>query len=225
MMYGTVRGLKAPHVDAVETKQRQGGRKTARWPVVVSGKDFGHAQANGQQVMGAIAPVVEITGNQQWRICRNGGFNMSGQCIVLVAPRASEQREMHANAMQRQGQMWHSNTAMKQSAFFEAQARDILIVGVNYRVAGEDGIAMMAVVINHVAAIGMAGPDTFGKELVLRLVRPVVMVLRVKFVLSLYLLQKDDIRVERSQSLPQFMYHHAAVELRKALVDVPGGDG
>jgi hypothetical protein len=42
---------------------------------------------------------------------------------------------------------------------------------------------------------------------------------------ALHFLQEDDVGRQLAQALAQLVHHHAAVELRKALVDVPGGDG
>lgn len=113
---------------------------------------------------------------------------------------------------------------MQQAALFKAQMGDILVVAVQDGKARQDGIAVMAVVIDHVAAIGRCRPDILGQELVLGTGRPVLMALGMSQVQALDFLQKQDIRIEMAQALTQFVHHHPPVELREALVDVEGGD-
>ena len=127
--------------------------------------------------------------------------------------------------MQRQRQARNGNRTMQQTAFLETDACHILIVRSYDGKAREDRIAVVAMVIHHVVAVGMIGPDPFSEKFVLRLHRPVNMLRRVPQVLALHLLQENDVSIQRTQALAQFMHHHAAVELRETLVDVPGGDG
>jgi len=83
---------------------------------------------------------------------------------------------------------------------------------------------VMAVVVDGVAAVGDVAPHLVGEEFVLRLVGPVIEARGVAAVLTLHLLQENDVRVEQAQVVAQLVDHHAAVELREALVDVVGGD-
>jgi hypothetical protein len=105
---------------------------------------------------------------------------------------------------------------MQQAALLELQVGDILVVAVQDGKAREDGVAVVAVVVNHVAAIGGGCPDVFGQEFVLRRVGPVVVVLGMAEVQALHFLQKDDVRVEVAQALAQLMHHHPPVELRES---------
>lgn len=43
-------------------------------------------------------------------------------------------------------------------------------------------------------------------------------------VFALYFLQEHDVGIQFAQALAQFMQYHAPVELRKAFMDVVGGD-
>ena len=81
---------------------------------------------------------------------------------------------------------------------------------------------MMAVVVDHVAAIGGVVPHLVGEEFVLGLGRPVVVILGMTEMQPLDLLEEDDVRIEAAQPLAQLVHHHAPVELREALVDIEG---
>jgi len=113
---------------------------------------------------------------------------------------------------------------MQEAAPLAAVARDVLVLGAQDRIAAQDGVAVMAVVVDGIAAVGDVVPNLVGEEIVLRFVGPVVEARGVAAVLPQHLLQEDDVRVERAQTVAQLVDHHAAVELREALVDVVGGD-
>ena len=112
---------------------------------------------------------------------------------------------------------------MQHAAALELQVRDVLIVRVKNREARQDRIAVVAVVVDHVPAVGGL-PDVLGEKFVLRRGRPVVVAVRMAEVQPLYFLQEDDVRRQMAQPLTQFMDHHATVELRETLVNVVGGD-
>ena len=78
--------------------------------------------------------------------------------------------------------------AMQQAALFKTQMSDVLIVRMQDGKTREDCIAMMAVVINHIATIGRRGPDIFGQKIVLRPGLPVLMALGMYQVQALNLL-------------------------------------
>src|SRR2546427_46354 len=89
--------------------------------------------------------------------------------------------------------------------------------------ASEDGVAVMAVIVDRVAAIDVL-PPIAGKEGVLWLDRRTGEAHRKALVQPLHLLQEDDVGIERLQALAQVVDHHAPVEMRQALVDVEGED-
>ena len=224
-MHGAVIDGQPADIDAIEPEQRQRGGEAARGAGAIAGEHFDEIEARCQQVAGAAAPVVEIAGDDQRRFTRHVLLDEVRQRIVLVAARAAEQRKMGANAVQRQGQAGHGDGAVKQAALLETQARDVLVMRRQDRKARENRIAVMAVVIDHVAAVGVVFPDILGKEFVLRFGGPVLVALGMAFMAPLHFLQEHDIGIERAQTVAQLVHHHAAVELREALVDVPGGDG
>jgi hypothetical protein len=114
---------------------------------------------------------------------------------------------------------------VQQPALFEAQMSHVLVVFMQDRKARQDRIAVVAVVIDHVATVGVVAPDVFGEEFVLGLRRPVRVLFGVPDVQTLDFLEEDDVGRQFAQAVAQLVHHHAAIELGKALVDVPGGDG
>ena len=83
----------------------------------------------------------------------------------------------------------------------------------------------MAFLVDGVLAVREIGPHLVGEELVLRRRGPVLVVLRVQRVVADDLLQEHDVRSEHAQPVAQVMHDHPLVEVRKALVDIVGGDG
>ena len=102
---------------------------------------------------------------------------------------------------------------MQQAALLEAMRGYILILGADDGEAAENGVAVVAVVVNRVAAISVVRPYFFGEKLVLRFDRPVVDVLGVVLVLALHFLQKHDVDIEQAQMMAQFVHHHAPIEM------------
>ena len=113
---------------------------------------------------------------------------------------------------------------MQHAAPLKTQMGHVLIVGMQDRIARQDGVAVVAVIVGHVMAVGGGLPDIFGKKIVLRPRRPVCVIFCVAKMQALYLLQKNDVRAKGAQPLAQLVHHHAPVKLREALVDVVGGD-
>ncbi len=142
----------------------------------------------------------------------------------LVAPAALVQREVHADAVQPLRHLRQLDLAVKHAATLQGMVRDVLVLGAQDRVAAEDGVAVVAVVVDGVAPVGEVRPHLVGEKFVLRLVGPVLETRGVAAVLPLHFLEEDDVRAEELQMIAQLVDHHAAVELRKALVDVVGGD-
>src|SRR5678815_4220862 len=80
---------------------------------------------------------------------------------------------MDAHAMQVGVPARHLHFAMQQAAALEAVFRDVLVVPAHDRITAQDGVAMMAGVVDRVAAVGEIGPHGIGDEFVLRLGGPV----------------------------------------------------
>ena len=62
---------KAARVDAIETQHRQGAGEAARRPADDAGEYLREAEPFGKQVMGAVAPVIEVAGDDQRSVRRN----------------------------------------------------------------------------------------------------------------------------------------------------------
>ena len=117
----------------------------------------------------------------------------------LAAPAALVQREVHAQAMQVRCQPGTATSQCSRPAALEADARDVLVFARDDREARQDGVAVVAVVVDGVAPVGELAPHRVGEELVLRLGGPVLEA-RVPLVLALHLLQEHDVGVERAQA-------------------------
>ena len=130
---------------------------------------------------------------------------------------------MHANTVDNTAAR-QFDTAMQQAALFKLQMRHVLIMAVDDREAREDGIAVMTMVIDHVAAIRTIQPMLVGEKLMLRSTRPIGMISLMQQVQSLDFLQEENVRVQAAELLPQLMHHHAPVKLGEAFMDVERRD-
>ena len=83
---------------------------------------------------------------------------------------------------------------MEQAAALELQMGDVLIVTLQDGKARENRIAMMSMVINHVAAVSRL-PEFLGEELVLRCIRPILVNFSMPEMQPLHLLKKDDVGI------------------------------
>ncbi len=111
---------------------------------------------------------------------------------------------------------------MQQAAPFKTQLRHILVVGMRDGEARQDGIAVVTVVIDDIAAISCRLPNVFGQKIVLRGLRPVLVPFGVPEMQALHFLQKNNIRPQYAQTLAQIMHSHVPIELRKTFVNIVG---
>lgn len=86
---------------------------------------------------------------------------------------------------------------MKEATTFEAQVCDILIVAAFNRVTGQNGIAVVAMIVEYILAVG-SRPHRIGQKFMLGLRWPLLVLLGVLFVETLNLLQKDQVGVQGS---------------------------
>ena len=86
------------------------------------------------------------------------------------------------------------NHAMQKTALREIYKRSINIVPASERVGAENSVAVMAMLINRVLAIGMMRPYGIGQILQLRLGGPVPHSFAVFLVVAHHFLQKYQVR-------------------------------
>lgn len=189
----------------------------------VADEDFGESKVFCHVIMGVVSPVVEIPGDDEWSVARRPFIDSRSQRLDLFQAGAPEQGQVYANAVKRRIEKRCLDLRVQDAAFFEAEMGDILVDRVDDWKSGEDGVAVVAVVVDDVFAIGRA-PDVTGQEFVLGIAGPVFVILGVFEVKSLYFLQKDNVGGEPIQLLFQLMNHHPPIELREPFVDVVGRD-
>ena len=126
--------------------------------------------------------------------------------------------------MQAPGHAGDVDLAVEQSPTLEAMVGDVLVGARGDRKTAEDGVAVVTVVVDRIAAVGAVDPGAFGKKMVLRDGRPFRMALGVRQMHALDFLQEHEVGLETSQLIAQVVDHQATVELRKTLVDVIGAD-
>ena len=192
------------YVDAVEAKYGAFCRKTAARHTRLASfaaEDFAKADAFCEPRISLVAPVVEVAGNDQRRVRLGDAFQIGGKGVHLPSPRAGEKRKVYANTMDWRRRSGNIDSAVKQSATLEAEVGDVLVEGVLDREAGEYRVAVVAVIVCHVAGVCRRLPYLGGEKVVLRLLRPVLDARGMQAVLALDFLQEDDV----SPELPQLL--------------------
>src|SRR6267142_1118817 len=216
--------LEAAHVDAVQAQHRKRAGEAARGPAPAVGERLAQIERHSQALAREVAPVVEIARDHQRRALGHLAVQPLDQRAHLLAPAALVEREVNADAMQRRGRAGNVDLAVQEAAALAPVERDVLVLGPADRVTAEDRVAVMAVRVDGVAPVGEVGPHLLREKFVLGLGRPVLEAHRVAAVLSLHLLQENDVGAERAQALAQLVDHQAAIKLRETLVDVVGRD-
>ena len=89
-------------------------------------------------------------------------------------------------------------------------------------VTAQDSVAVMSFIVHRIFSICEIRPDRVGQKLILRIAGPVLEARCVPLVLADHFLQKDDIRIERAQTVAQLMDHHPPVEMRETFVNIVG---
>jgi len=190
----------------------------------VVGERLAQAERLGEPLAGEIAPVVEVAGDDEGRAIGHLAVDALDERGHLVAATALVKRKVQAYAVQRRRESRNFHLTVEHSAALQVVRRDVLVLGTQDRVAAEDRVAVVSVVVDRVAPVRVVLPHRARQEFVLRLVGPLVEARRVAPVLSLHFLEKDDVCVEQSQVIAQLVDHQAAVELREPLVDVVRSD-
>ena len=92
-----------PEVDIVYVASPHTSHREHALLAIAAGKHFAQSQTFRQQAIGFIAPVIEITRDNQRGICLGNFLQIDGQRIHLPTPRTGKQGKMHANTMHRDG--------------------------------------------------------------------------------------------------------------------------
>ena len=214
----------APHIDAVKLEHGQDGRVTARRLAVVSLEYLDQTQFALEKPSCPHQPVVEVARQDQGRIVRHHSPHARDDHRQLAFAPTFGQAEMHVDAVHRHGDAGHLDLAMQHAAALERMGGDVLVLPGENLVARQDGIAVVAGVVDTVLAIGEIGIDLAGQEFMLGPVGPVLETAGTQSMTALHFLQKNDVGSQRAETVTQLMHRQAPVELRQALMDVVTGD-
>src|SRR5947207_14153780 len=215
--------LEAAHVNAIEPQQRQHAGEGRQRAAVMRHRHLGHAEPALENRRGAMPPVVEIAGDDDRQAARRELLEPPRDRLELALASALVQRKMHAHQMQIAPPSRHGHHAVQQPAALVAVVGDVLVLERKERKARQHRVAVVAVVVDGVAAVGML-PLAVRKELVLRLGGAGGEAHGVALVQSLHFLQEHEVRIELPQAFAQLVAHHAAIEMRQSLVDIEGDD-
>src|SRR5882724_2859458 len=130
---------------------------------------------------------------------------------------------MNAHAVQVTPPPGHGDHAVQQATALIAMVGNVLVLEREETEARQDGVAVVAVVVDRVAAVDVL-PAVSGEERVLRLDGRAGETQREALVEPLHFLEEDDVGVEGLEPLAQVVDHHAPVEVRQALMDVERDD-
>ena len=122
------------------------------------------------------------------------------------------------------GHAGHLDFAMQHAAALEGVGGNVLVFPRQDLVARQDGVAVVAGVVDAVLAVGEVGVDMAREELGLRPARPVLKAAGAQAVAALHFLQEHDVGAQGAEAVAQFVHGQAPVELRQAFVDVVTGN-
>lgn len=118
--------------------------------------------------------------------------------------------------------LWQSNNAMQQAATGPGEGRYIDVFPALERMSAQDGIAVMAGIVNGILAVNVERPGVFGEKLKLGQNRPVGDFLLMPPVLTLHFLQKHQIGIGGYQRIPDLVQHETPVADIETFMDVIG---
>ncbi len=126
------------------------------------GEGFDETEAVRKIVFGAVAPVIGIARDDQWRLPGNMFLDQRDQAVDLAAPLLFGKRQVYAYGMNRRSAARQRQLAMQQAPAFQPMHRHVVIGGIEDGQARQDGVAMMAVIVGGVTAVG-CGPACLRK--------------------------------------------------------------
>jgi hypothetical protein len=113
---------------------------------------------------------------------------------------------------------------MQQAALFRAGDRHVVVLVLHDRELGHHRVAVVALGVHHVAAVGELRPDAVGQEFVVRRLGPVLDLLAVLVVRAQHLLHEHHVGAHLAHGIAQLRQDELAVEGGEALVDVDRHD-
>ncbi|MNC23499.1 hypothetical protein D3C75_715280 [compost metagenome] len=173
------------------------------------------------QAKGAVAmafPVVEVAGDDHRGVGRQGVQQFTQQ-LQLLLPVAFQQRQVHADRMHL-ALPRHLQHTVQQAAAFGAGDRHVQVAVLDDRVFGQQRIAVVAVRVDRVAAIGKVAPHAVGEEFVLRGLWPAGVARGVAVVAAEHFLKEDNVGLCAAHGLAQLRQDKAPVEGGEALVGI-----
>jgi hypothetical protein len=153
-----------------------------------------------------------LSGTSVWLI--------SHQQLQLLLAVAFGQAQVHADHVDLLLVARHLQLAMQQAAFLGAGNRHVVVAVFHDRELRHDRVAVVALGVHHVLAIGELRPDAVREELVVRRLRPLLDLLAVVFVRAQHFLHEDDVGAHLAHGIAQLRQDEFAVEGREPLVDV-----
>ena len=208
------------HINPVQLQQRQAGRKGAGGVAVGLHEYLLHVGVPGHLRMRAQAPVVEVARHDHRRAGRDFLAHHVAQQLHLLGAVRLNQPQMHADGMHVAAMAGHFQLAVQHAAPLRAADGNVAVFKFDNRELGQHGIAVMAVVIDRIAAIGKLRPDAVGQVFVMRLVRVVLELFAMLEMASGDLLQKHHVSAHGAHRIAQLGQDELAVEKGEALVDV-----
>ncbi len=205
-------------VDAVQAQQWQAGRVGAGEMAVVALEGFVQVALQAKGAVAVTFPVVEVAGDDHRRVGRQRVQQLTQQ-LQLLLPVVFQQRQVHADRMHL-ALPRHLQHTVQQAAAFGAGDRHVQVAVLDDRVLGQQRIAVVAVGIDRVAAIGEVAPHAVGEEFVLRGLWPAGVARSVAVVATQHFLKEDNVGLCAAHSLAQLWQDKAPVEGGEALVGV-----
>lgn len=174
------------------------------------------AQLLHEQRRQAVAPIVEITGDQYRFAVGHHAPDALGQRQDLAAAAAGEQAQVHHEAVHRAPVEFDGR--VQQAALLQAMVGDILVFMVEDGKARQQRVAVVGFVANRIAAIGHVQLERGGQRFMLGVEQ------RFLLVAALHFLQEDQVGAQAIQAQAQFVQRVAAAQRRATFMDVVADD-
>src|SRR5690606_41388299 len=114
---------------------------------------------------------------------------------------------MHANAVQRIFPSRNGNFAVKQSSAFKAMSGNVFIFPTQDGKATENGVSVMAMIIDGVSAVSVIWPDGICQKLILGNFWPILEAEGKPRMRTNDFLQKNNVHAEATQAIAQFVQY------------------